>query len=103
METEKFDSIGNSKSLQHQTNNNKQYSQREYLETSPISQTIVGCETGRHARPCKIEWLESIVDQCKQAGVPCFVKAININGKITNKIEDFPENLRVRELAWRKQ
>lgn len=67
---------------------------------SVISQIIVGCETGKNARPCKIEWLESIVDQCKEAGVPCFVKAINLNGKITSDITKFPKPLRARELAW---
>lgn len=66
-----------------------------------IDQVIVGCETGPHARPCKVEWIQSIVDQCKYAGVPCFVKAININGKITSDINKFPESLRVRELAWK--
>lgn len=68
-----------------------------------IHQVVVGCETGRNARPCKIEWIESIVDQCKQAGVPVFVKAVNINGKITSDITKFPESLRVRELAWKSQ
>lgn len=69
---------------------------------SAISQIIVGCETGPHARPCKVEWIESIVEQCREAGVPCFVKAINYNGKITSDISQFPESVRVRELAWRK-
>jgi len=66
-----------------------------------ISQIIVGCETGRNARPCKIEWIESIVEQCREAGVPCFVKAINLNGKITSDITKFPESVRVRELIWK--
>lgn len=101
METKKHDSVGHSENLQYQTNNNKQYSQGKYLETSPIAQVIVGCETGRNARPCKIEWIESIVDQCKQARVPVFVKAVNINGKITSDITKFPESLRLRELAWK--
>ncbi len=64
-------------------------------------QIIVGCETGLHARPCKIEWVESIVEQCREAGVPCFVKAINLNGKITSDITKFPESVRVRELTWK--
>lgn len=65
-----------------------------------IHQVIVGCETGRNARPCKIEYIESIVQQCEWAGIPCFVKAVNINGKITSDINKFPESLRVRHLAW---
>jgi len=68
-----------------------------------LHQVVVGCETGRNARPCKVEWIESIIDQCRQAGVPCFVKAINLNGKITSDITKFPESVRVRELIWKKE
>ena len=31
------------------------------------------------ARPCDIQWIRSIKDQCKEAGVSCFVKQL---GKI---------------------
>jgi protein gp37 len=65
-----------------------------------ISAVIVGAETGPGHRPCKIEWIESIVQQCKNAGIPCFVKAININGKVSKDIDAWPEHLRVRELPW---
>lgn len=41
---------------------------------APISWIIVGGESGPGARPCNVEWLRSTVEQCKQAGVPCFVK-----------------------------
>jgi protein gp37 len=37
---------------------------------------IVGGESGPHARPCNVEWVRSIVRQCKDAGVPCFVKQL---------------------------
>jgi len=67
-----------------------------------ISACVVGCETGRNARLCKIEWLESIVEQCREAGVPCFVKAINLNGKITSDITKFPENVKARNLVWKR-
>jgi protein gp37 len=69
-------------------------------ETFPIHAVIVGCETGPGHRPCKLEWIESIVQQCKDAGVPCFVKAININGKVIRDIDKFPKHLQVRELPW---
>ena len=69
---------------------------------SAISQVVVGAETGKNARPCEYKWIASIVDQCQEYRVPCFVKAINLNGKITSDIEKFPESLRVRELAWSK-
>jgi protein gp37 len=39
-----------------------------------IEWVIVGGESGPGARPCRVEWIRSIVEQCKAAGVPCFVK-----------------------------
>jgi protein gp37 len=41
-----------------------------------IDWVIVGGESGPGARPCNIEWIRSIVAQCKAAGVPCFVKQL---------------------------
>lgn len=35
---------------------------------------IAGCESGRKARACSVEWLRSLRDQCKSAGVPYFLK-----------------------------
>ena len=62
---------------------------------------VVGCESGPNRRPCKIEWVESIVEQCQRADVPVFVKQICLpNGKFTNKIEEFPEHLRIRQVPW---
>jgi protein gp37 len=43
-----------------------------YLEG--ISWVVVGGESGPGHRPMKIEWLESIVNQCREANVPVFVK-----------------------------
>lgn len=39
-----------------------------------IDWVIVGGESGPGARPCALEWILDIVQQCKAAGVPCFVK-----------------------------
>ena len=58
---------------------------------------IVGCETGPGRRPCKIEWIRDIVQQCKAAGVSCFVKKIEIDGKVTDDMSQWPADLRVRE------
>lgn len=38
------------------------------------------------ACPCNVEWIRSIVGQCKAAGVACFVKQLG-----GNPIEDDPE------------
>lgn len=37
---------------------------------------IVGGESGPGARPCNVEWIRSIVKQCKAASVPVFVKQL---------------------------
>jgi len=46
---------------------------------------------GGGARPCDIGWIRSIVEQCKEAEVPCFVERLGGNP------EEWPEDLRVRE------
>ena len=50
-----------------------------------IDWVIVGGESGPNARPCQIEWIAKIVDQCSSAGIPCFVKQIG-----SKPIEDTP-------------
>jgi len=42
-------------------------------------------------RECKIEWVQSIVDQCKAANVPAFVKQIHKDGKLIKMPEEFPQ------------
>lgn len=37
---------------------------------------IVGGESGPGARPCDLAWIRSIVEQCKAASAPCFVKQL---------------------------
>ena len=62
-----------------------------------IDWVVVGCESGAKKRECKIEWIESIVEQCKQADIPVFVKQIQINSNVVKDIQQFPLHLRVRE------
>lgn len=45
-------------------------------EPTGIDWVIVGGESGPGARPCNVEWIRSIVHQCQNAGVPCFVKQL---------------------------
>lgn len=66
-------------------------------EKSPIEWVVVGCESGPRRRPCKLEWVRDIVAQCKAAGVPVFVKQIEVNGKVSRKPEEWPKDLRVQE------
>lgn len=72
-----------------------------YNPTGPNSKLdwiVVGCESGTNARPCKVEWVESIVEQCKRAGVAVWVKQLNIGGKVTSDLTKFPEHLQLRQL-----
>ena len=41
-----------------------------------ISLVIVGGESGPGARPCDVGWIRDIVQQCKAAAVPVFVKQL---------------------------
>ncbi len=40
---------------------------------------IIGGESGRHARPCNIQWIRSLIAQCHSANVPPFVKQLGSN------------------------
>jgi hypothetical protein len=42
---------------------------------------IVGGESGPKARPCDVEWIRSIRDQCAAAGDPCFIKQLGSNAR----------------------
>lgn len=88
-----------------------------------VNWVIVGGESGKGSRPCNIDWIRSIRDQCRDAGVACFVKQLGaVPGfdpkvedgsfhhtrdglcikKLTDKkggdIDEWPEDLRVREM-----
>ncbi len=77
---------------------------------------IVGGESGHGARPCDVNWIRAIRDQCAAADVPCFIKqlgsrptdlfdgnsgqetgAIHLNDRKGGDWSEWPEDLRVRE------
>jgi protein gp37 len=98
-----------------------------------IRWVIAGGESGPHARPCNVSWLRSIRDQCKASGVAFFCKQLGDDcrwdgihgeywpdGTITEDTlqgdfrvhlrtraganpTEWPEDLRVREVAWRER
>lgn len=68
-----------------------------YPRRSDIDWVIVGAESGPGRRPMQLEWAESLVDQCATAGVPVFVKQLDIDGKVTTDASRFPEMLRRQE------
>lgn len=41
-----------------------------------LNWVVVGGESGPGARPCDVEWIHAIKDQCRCAGVPVFVKQL---------------------------
>lgn len=44
-----------------------------------INWVIIGGESGHGSRPCQVEWIRSIVGQCRAAAVPVFVKQLGAN------------------------
>ena len=73
---------------------------------------ITGGESGPGARPCSIEWIRSILEQCKAAGVPAFCKQLGaaamlgpedgrhyiIRHRKGAEMDEWPEDLRVRQM-----
>lgn len=62
-----------------------------------IDWVIIGCESGPKRRSCKLEWIKSIVEQCQAASVPVWVKQIEIAGKVSHDMNDWPVWARQRE------
>ena len=69
-------------------------------EDMPFEWVVVGCESGPRRRRCRLEWVESVVDQCRSAGVPVFVKQLDLGGRCVTDIGQFPEHLRIRQVPW---
>jgi protein gp37 len=84
---------------------------RPWLEPKPlVDWVIVGGESkqSKVARPFHMEWCEDMVDQCREAGVACFVKQMGTNvyrGKRKIQLStphgedmaEWPDSIRVRE------
>lgn len=54
-----------------------------YSRLDGIHWVIIGGESGPRARPCNVEWIRSLVRQCKDAAVSCFVKQVGSNPVVT--------------------
>ncbi len=52
-----------------------------------VKWVIVGAETGPGAKPPQPEWVQSIINQCRDAGIPLFLKN-NLNWPM--KIQEYP-------------
>ena len=67
------------------------------LNAANVNLVIVGGESGPGARPCSVEWVRSIVKQCAEAGVACFVKQLGANVEVDHaeNVSDFGENVSI--------
>lgn len=72
----------------------------EHCKKHQVDWVVVGSESGPKRRPAKLEWIRGIVEQCKAASVPVFVKQIEINGKLEKDMNKFPSALKIREIPW---
>ncbi|MEP2668866.1 MAG: DUF5131 family protein [Cyclobacteriaceae bacterium] len=74
---------------------------------------IIGGESGNESgpyryRPCQLDWIETIVEQCMEAKVPVYVKQLGtyLSGQLGLKhrhgedIEEWPEHLRIRQMPY---
>ncbi len=81
-----------------------------HSDMATIDWVIVGGESGPGARPFDIGWGRGLVEQCKAAGVPCFVKQLgarpfSFDDQMDLRLadrkggdpEEWPDDLRVRE------
>ena len=75
-----------------------------------VSWVIVGGESGNESgkwgyRPSELHWYRSIVEECRETGIPIFVKQLgthlanelNLSDRHGRDIEEFPEYLQIRE------
>ena len=78
------------------------------LDLSGIRWVIIGGESGMRVRPFDIAWARSVLRQCREQGVACFVKQLGrrpVSGETPLKLRSFkggdpaewPADLRVRE------
>lgn len=65
---------------------------------------VVGGESGHGARPCRVEWIRTIADACRAAGVPVFVKQLGSRPDLApiqhpkgGDPAEWPHDLAVRE------
>jgi protein gp37 len=67
------------------------------LHTSRLDWIICGGESGPGARAFDADWARGLRDQCAAAGVPFWMKQMGGWPDKRKKLEDLPEDLRIRE------
>lgn len=64
-------------------------------EANRLDWVVCGGESGHKARPFNEEWMRSLYEQCREAGVPFFAK--QMGGAVKSKLPPIPDVLLVRE------
>ena len=67
-----------------------------------LDQVILGCETGPGRRHTELDWMLDVAAQTLAAGVPLYVKQVEINGKVSHNPAEWPVELRRREFPKEK-
>jgi len=63
-----------------------------------VSWVIIGCESGPRRRPCRLEWVQALVRECRANRCPCFVKQLELDGRVSRDPAEWPQWARVREM-----
>ena len=66
------------------------------LDLDGIDWLIVGGESGKGARRLDLDWMRALRDHCEHFGTAFFVKQLG-GARPGNRLEDLPEDLRIRE------
>jgi Bacteriophage protein gp37 len=72
------------------------------LDFSGLDWIVIGGESGPHHRLMNIEWARNIINQAKEQGVAVWMKQLG-GLRAGGELEDFPEDLRIREFPKMKE
>jgi protein gp37 len=67
-----------------------------WLGSEQISWVIVGGESGGHARPFEVRWARTLLQQCRAAGVPFFMKQLGSNVQHPKNAPSTRDPVRIR-------
>lgn len=67
------------------------------LKLAGIDWVIIGCESGPGRRPMSLDWARRIVEDARNQGVAVFVKQLDINGRVSKKMAEWPLDLQIQE------
>ena len=75
------------------------------IDTTGIDWMVIGCEQGwPGSRPFDLGWARDMRDRCRDSGTAFYVKQLPADanhavthGRVVDKVELFPEDLRIRE------